>query len=68
MSKKTTITTTVPQEILAEIKALAEYQGLNLHELTRMMILDGLAAHAEKLNKRLVGQGLMSKNRPATAD
>lgn len=52
---------TVPQGLLEQAKALAEFEGYNFSEFCRVLWEKGFASHAEGSNKRLVNQQLRNK-------
>lgn len=58
---KVTIEVGVPKILDDEITQLALADGWNPTEFYRMLIVDGLAAYAEKSNKRLVNKQLRSR-------
>ncbi len=58
---KVQVEVSVPKPLDDEIQKLALADGWNPTEFYRMLIVDGLAAYAEKSNKRLVNKQLRNK-------
>ena len=53
----------VPAPLLQEAQEMAEIEGWKLAEFHRLCWEQGLAAQAEKSNKRLVNKGLRAKHK-----
>jgi CopG-like RHH_1 or ribbon-helix-helix domain, RHH_5 len=58
---KTRIELYLPEPIYEEIQRIANADGWSQAELYRLLMVDGLAAYAEKSNKRLINEQLRAK-------
>lgn len=55
--------TRLPQELVSELEAICDREGIERAALVRNLIVDGLAVYCERLSKRLEYENKMLVNR-----